>query len=207
MVAVERTQPLPAGRTPAFTPMGTVLAIAVIGIVVFLVGQVLVSEFPPVRAGSFSAVLGDVGPCSGIESDEGSSDCYVASFAEGREVGIGFTVRNDGPIGMTILAIEVIREGVSTPAVLEPRLIAEDEGFGLTEGVPFAPVDVPAGGELGIQFVGAFGDCETVAEQYVPGSGLSVSEAFMTVRWGIFTTEVQVPLTTALALSAPTSCP
>ena len=96
---------------------------------------------------------------------------------------------------------------MSTPAVLEPQLMDDDGLFGLGEGVPFQPVDVPARKEQGIQFVGAFGDCETVAEQYTPGSGLSVSEAFMTVQWGIFTTEVQVPLTTALALSAPTSCP
>ena len=154
-----------------------------------------------------SAVLGDTQLCNEYEAEEDPTPCYVAPFAEGREVGIGFSVRNDAPIGMTILKVEVIPEGVSTPAALEAQLTGEDMLFGLTEGVPFEPVDVPAGGEQGIQFVGPFGDCENVAEEWIPGSGLSVGQAFLTVRWGVFTTDVEVPLTTALALSAPTSCP
>ena len=156
-----------------------------------------------------SAVLGDVQACNieDIDVDADETACHVAPFAEGREVGIGFTVRNDAPVAMTVLSVEVIREGVSTPAALVPELTGEDMLFGLTEGVPFEPVEVPAGAEQGIQFVGPFGDCEAVAEQWAPGSGLVVSQAFMSVRWGVFTTEVEVPLKTALALSAPTSCP
>ena len=207
MVAAERAQPVAAGKTPAFTPMGTILGVAVIGIIVFVVGQAFVWTLPPVQAGSVSAVLGDTQLCNDLEADEDPTGCYIAPFAEGREVGIGFSVRNDAPIGMTILKADVIREGVSTPAALEAQLTGEDMLFGLTEGVPFEPFDVPAGGEKGIQFVGAFGDCESVAEEWLPGSGLVVSQAFLTVRWGVFTTEVEVPLATALALSAPTSCP
>ena len=39
MVAAERAQSVAPGRTPAFMPVGTVLAIAVIGIALFVVGQ------------------------------------------------------------------------------------------------------------------------------------------------------------------------
>ena len=106
------------------------------------------------------------------------------------------------------MAPKIIRDGVLSPAALEPQLLTDENlMFGLSEGVPFEPVEVPAGGELGIQFVGQFGDCETVAGDWLPGSGLVVGEAFITVRWGVFTTQVQVPAPTSLALEAPTSCP
>lgn len=208
MVAAERAQPVAAGRTPSFAPVGMVLAIGVIGIAVYVASWAWFSSFPPVEAGSVSAVLGDVQPCNieDVDIDADETACYVAPFAEGREVGVGFTIRNDAPFGMTIVKAEVIREGVLTPAVLEPQL-TDQTAFGLTEGVPFEPLDVPAGAEGAIQFVGTFGDCETVAEHYVPSSGLSVSQAFLTVRWGVISTEVVVPLTSALNLSAPTSCP
>jgi len=199
-----------AGRTPAFTLIGAVLALAVIGILVFTAGQGWVSAVHPIAAGSFSTVLGETVPCGTADFyiDDESTECYVAPFAEGHEVGIGFTVWNDAPIGMTILSAQVIRDGVLTPAALEPQLLrSEGYVFGLSEGVPFEPVEVPAGEEVGIQFVGAFGDCETAAENWSPGSGLIVGDAFMTVRWGVFTTEVQVPAPTALVLEAPMSCP
>ena len=191
---------------PAFTPIGTVLAIAVIGILVLAAGQAWASFVHPVQAGSGFAVLGDAVPCNDDAADP--TLCYRAPFAEGREVGLGLTVRNDAPIGMTILDIDIIRDGVLSPAALEPQLLtSENLMFGVTEGVPFERVEVPAGGELGIQFVGPFGDCETVARDWVPGSGLMVGEAFMTVRWGVFTTQAQVPAPMSLALEAPTSCP
>ena len=79
--------------------------------------------------------------------------------------------------------------------------------FGLNEGVPFEPIDVPAKWEQGIQFVGTYGDCETVAEDWLPGSGLVVGQAFAPVRGGVLTTDVEIPLPSSLALSAPTSCP
>jgi hypothetical protein len=170
----------------------------------------LVSRVHPVEAGSVYAVLGETVPCNpaDIDTADESTACSVAPFAEGREVGIGFTVQNDAPIGMTILSAQIIRDGVLTPAALEPQLLTGDGTmFGLSEGGPFEPVEVPAGAEVGIQFVGAFGNCETVAEDWSPGSGLVVGDAFMTVRWGVFTTQVQVPVPTSLALEAPMSCP
>lgn len=206
MVTAERAQALPARRTPAFTPMGAILGIAVIGIALFVVIQFIIRMFPPVGVGSVSAILGDAVPCAETDADDVPPDCYRADFAEGRAVGVGFTFRNSAPIGMTIVDIAAIREGVSTPAVLEPQLIGNDHLFGIGLGQPFAPVDVPAGEERGIQFVGTFGDCDAVAKDYVPDSGLSVSTAFMTVRWAIFQTDVEVPLTSALNLMAPNSC-
>ena len=132
----------------------------------------------------------------------------VAPFAEGREVGIGFTVRNDAPIGMTILDIDVIRDGVLTPAALEPQLLTdEDMMFGLSEGVPFEPVEVPAGGEHGYpvrrtvwglrdrgQGVGA--------RQRAGGRGRIHDGAL-----GRLHDSGEVPAPMSLALEAPTSCP
>jgi hypothetical protein len=108
---------------------------------------------------------------------------------------------------MTILDVQAIREGVLTPAVLEPQLTSEQVLFGLTEGRPFEQVVVPPGEELGIQFVGTFGDCETVAEDWLPSSGLSIGQAFLTVRWGVLTSEAEVSLMNSLNLEAPMSCP
>ena len=64
MVAAEHSQPVAAGRMPAFTPIGTVLAIAVIGILVLAAGQAWATFVHPVQAGSGFAVLGDAGPCN-----------------------------------------------------------------------------------------------------------------------------------------------
>ena len=101
----------------------------------------------------------------------------------------------------------VARSASGSTAALEPQLTTGELTFGLGEGIPFEPIEVAAGAEQGIQFVGTYGDCEAVARDYLPGSGLSVSQAFLTLRWAIFDVETTVPLSTALALRAPTGCP
>jgi len=194
-------------RAPSFTPVGAVLAAAIIGIAVALALQIGVEVWPPVHAGGTSAVLGEgAQPCA-AETEDVPPLCYAIPFEEGREVGVGMTVRNDAPIPMTILAAQVIRDGVKTPAILEPQLTTGDVEFGFPAGIGFEPIEVAPGAELPIQFVGTYGDCEAVARDYLPGSGLSVSQVFLTVRWAIFQTETTVPLTSSLALMAPNGCP
>jgi hypothetical protein len=207
MVAAERTQPVRTGRTPPLRLMGVITAVVIIGILAFIALQAWVSVRAPVHAGGFSAILGETEPCTDIVIGDDPSACSTVPFEEGREVGIGFTVVNDAPIAMTILDVEVIHDEVLTPAQLEPQLTGEETIFGLGEGVPFEPVEVPAGGERAIQFVGTYGDCESVARHYEPGGGLVVETAFLTVRWGMFQTDVEVPLMTALLLTTPDGCP
>ena len=194
-------------RGPAFTPIGVGLAIVLVAIVAAIGIQMLLSTWPPVSAGQSAAVVGEVTPCNEAEVDEdGASTCYAAPFQEGRDVGMGFSVRNDGLLPMTIVAVDVIRDGVLTPAQLEPYL-STTEGPSGPDIAPFQPVEVAPGSEQTIQFMGTFGNCETVARDYVPGSGLVLGQAFLTLRWAFFETQAEVPLPVSLALSAPTSCP
>ncbi|HEX5039619.1 MAG TPA: hypothetical protein VFW95_05745 [Candidatus Limnocylindria bacterium] len=211
MIAAQRTAATPSPRVPSFTPAAAVLAIVLIVGVALLGTQLALDAWPPVHVGATSAVLGEgAQPCSAVEADadETPTLCYLIPFEEGREVGVGMTIRNEAPIPMTIVAADVIRDGVRTPAALESQLITGDETtFGFPQGVPFEPVEVEPGAERGIQFIGTYGDCDTVARDYMPGSGLVVGEAFLTLRWAFFETHATVPLTSTVALTAPDSCP
>ena len=191
--------------------MTVLVGLLIIGLVVVaLVAWIRLS--PPVSQGSVVAWLGDAGPtpCDVADSDgEGSIECQEVPFAEGAGVGIGFTVRNTAFLPMTIVAVESLEAPFLTPAYLRPERV-EDEGgylFGLEAGRPFEPIEVAPGAEAALQLVGTYLDCETVAASHPPGSALIIDNARMTVRWAFAEADVVVPLSGALSMPGPISCP
>jgi hypothetical protein len=167
---------------------------------------------PPVSEGSVVAWLGDADPipCDAADPDgEGFIDCFEVPFAEGAGVGIGFTVRNTAPLPMTIVAVASLEAPFLTPAYLRPERIRDAGGFlfGLEAGRPFEPIEVAPNGEAALQLVGTYLACETAAASHPPGSSLVIDHARMTVRWAFVETDVLVPLSGALSMPGPLSCP
>jgi hypothetical protein len=164
------------------------------------------TTWPPIRRGSVTAVIGQAEACDPSEfgSDE-TVDCQRVPFKAGAPVGIGFTVRNDAPVAVTVVSVEPIGFELTGPAVLHPELI-DGYLFGADAGRPFEPVEVAPGAEQAIQLVGMFMDCRTVAANYVPGSSVVATGARMRIRWLLFESDVDIPLSLAVSIGVPEHC-
>jgi hypothetical protein len=127
-------------------------------------------------------------------------------FKAGAPVGIGFTVRNDAPVAVTVVSVEPIGFEEVGPAVLRPELIDVDYLFGADAGRPFEPVEVAPGAEQAIQLVGTFMDCRMVAANYVPGSSVVATDARLRIRWLLFEADVDIPLSLAVSMGVPEHC-
>jgi hypothetical protein len=191
---------------PLFIGLVIVVSLVAIGFMAW------VRWSPPVSQGSVVAWLGDDDPISCDPADYGdeeSSDCWEVPFVEGAGVGIGFTVRNTAVLPMTIVAVESLEAPFLTPAYLHPERVQDEGGylFGLDAGRPFEPIEVAPGAEAALQLAGTYLDCETVAASHPPGSALIIDHARMTLRWAFVETNVVVPLSGALSMPGPISCP
>ena len=157
----------------------------------------------PVTRGSFGATFGTTQPCDGASFGDPTVTCHAAPFVEGAPVGIGASIRNDGPIPMTVVAIGSFGRGHSTTAVLDPQLLAGESAFGFDAGLPFEPIVIEPGAERAVQLVGAFIGCEEAAATHMPGSAVVLTHLDVTVRWLIADQNVRLPLAEVLSLSAP----
>ena len=142
------------------------IAAAITGGLVF---QAWLMATAPVVHGSAHGTFGNTQPCdaASVVGDD-TVTCREALFAEGAPVGVGLTIRNDGPIPMTILAIDSFGRDIATTAILDPQLLADDTIFGVGEGKPFSPITIEPGAERPVQLVGAFIGCELAAAHYMP---------------------------------------
>jgi hypothetical protein len=161
---------------------------------------------PPIRQGSVTAVIGQAQACNPTEfgSDE-TVDCQSVPFKAGAPVGIGFTVRNDGPVAVTVVSVEPIGFELTGPAVLRPELI-DGYLFGADAGRAFEPVEVAPGAQQAIQLVGTFMDRRTVAANYFPGSSVVATDARLRIRWLLFEADVDIPLSLAVSMGVPEHC-
>ncbi len=69
-----------------------------------VIGQIAIWWIAPVARGSTSGSFGGDGDCrgeAGLDPDVVEA-CPIVTFQPGRSVGLLFTVRNDGPIPMTV---------------------------------------------------------------------------------------------------------
>jgi hypothetical protein len=185
-----------------------VIRAIVVAVAAFAVSWLWLSFLPPVQAGSVWAVIGEASGCPPVDigQDDETVSCHQVAFQEGAPVGIGFTVRNTGPLAVTIESVEPIGLEPTALAVLQPQLITTDYLFGADAGRPFDPVEVAPNREEAIQLVGTFVDCRTAASNYVPDSGTIATQVRMRVRWFLTEAHVTVPLSQALELMAPDSC-
>jgi hypothetical protein len=156
----------------------------------------------PLTHGSMSGVFGDTRPCAEPYGDE-TVTCNEAPFSAGAAVGVALTIRNDGPIPMTILAISSFGRDVRTTAILDPELLADGSTFGIGAGRPFEPITIDPAAEVPVQLVGTFVSCQEAAAHYMPGSAIIVTQLNLTVRWLYTEQQIVLPLREVLALDAP----
>ena len=158
----------------------------------------------PVVHGSSHGTFGTTRPCDSrsVVGDD-TVTCREALFAEGAPVGVALIIRNDGPIPMTILAIDSFGRDIATTAILDAQLLADETTFGVSEGKPFSPITIEPGAERPVQLVGAFIGCELAAAHYVPGSAVVLTQVELTVRWLVGEQQLRLPLREVLALRAP----
>ena len=158
----------------------------------------------PVVHGNAHGTLGNTRPCDPVSAvGDDTVTCREALFAEGAPVGVALTIRNDGPIPLTILAIDSFGRDIATTATLDPQLLADETTFGIGEGRRFSPITIEPGAERPVQLVGAFIGCELAAAHYMPGSAVVLTDLDLTIRWLVGEQRVQVPLREVLALRAP----
>ena len=179
-------------------------AVVAAAIIVGLVFQAWLMATAPVVHGSAYGTLGDTRPCdaTSVVGDDTVS-CREALFVEGAVVGVALTIRNDGPIPKTILAIDSFGRDIATTAVLDAQLLDDETTFGVGEGRPFSPITIEPGAERPVQLVGAFIGCELAAAHYMPGSAVVLTNMDLTVRWLVGEQQMQLPLREVLALRAP----
>jgi hypothetical protein len=190
-------------RAPHPSRWWLVAAVALAGaLIAGLAFQTWFVAVAPLTHGSMSGVLGDARACAEPYADE-TVTCYEAPFSAGAAVGVALTIRNDGPIPMTILAIGSFGRDISTTATLDAELLAEGSTFGIGAGRPFEPTTIEPGAELPVQLVGNFVGCREAAAHYMPGSAIIVTQLNLTVRWLYTEQQVVLPLREVLALDAP----
>jgi hypothetical protein len=130
--------------------------------------------------------------------------CAARSREPGARVAIGFSVRNDGPVPMTITEVESLGRGSDiTLATLDPALPPAGELFVVDGPQPFEPITVAPGGEATIQLEGAIRGCDAVAGHWLPGGGIVFDRVPLTVRWLVLSTKVDLFLPHAIEVQAP----
>jgi hypothetical protein len=139
--------------------------------------------------------------------------CNEVAFVPGSAVGLGFSVRNNGPVPLTIVAVKGLGSESAALAELNPVLPpAGGPGagtFALDGGRPFQPIDLAPGQDAAIQFVGQMRSCDAVRGHWSPGIGMRFESARLTIRVLAMSSEIEVPLQQALQINSPAAgtCP
>ena len=175
--------------------------------------QVSLVRGHPLGQGSISSSLGLGSSCSGFEPTATMARCNEVAFVPGSAVGLGFSVRNNGPVPLTIVAVKELGSESAALAGLNPVLPPAGGPGAVTfaiEGVrPFQPIDLAPGQDAAIQFVGRMRSCDAVRGHWSPGVGMRFDSARLTVRVMAMTSEIEVPLQQALQINSPAAgaCP
>ena len=139
--------------------------------------------------------------------------CNEVAFVPGSAVGLGFSVRNNGPVPLTIVAVKGLGSESAALAELNPVLPpAGGPGastFALEGARPFQTIDLAPGQDAAIEFVGRMRSCDAVRGHWSPGVGMRFDSARLTVRVLAMSSEIEVPLQQALQISSPATgaCP
>jgi hypothetical protein len=188
-----------------------------VGIVVLAVAgvsaQVSLVRDHPLGQGSSSSSLGLGSSCSGFKPTATMARCNEVAFVPGSAVGLGFSVRNNGPVPLTIVAVKGLGSESAALAELDPVLPPAGGPWDVTfafEGVrSFQPIDLAPGQDAAIQFVGQMRSCDAVRGYWSPGGGMRFESARLTVRVLAMSSEIEVPLQQALQINSPAAgaCP
>ena len=167
----------------------------------------------PLGQGSISSSLGLGSSCTGSKPTATMARCNEVAFVPGSAVGLGFSVRNNGPVPLTIVAVKGLGSESAALAELNPVLPpAGGPGastFALEGARPFQTIDLAPGQDAAIEFVGRMRSCDAVRGHWSPGVGMRFDSARLTVRVLAMSTEIEVPLQQALQVNSPAAgaCP
>ena len=180
----------------------SLLVLASLGALALVAGQVAIASIHPAGQGSFSAVNVVGGDACGDPVE--AFNCVVADYAPGKSAALAFSVRNNGPIGMTVEAVQPIGADLVPLVALYPALPANGHVVSWTDTRPFEPMEVAPGSEAIIVMAGAMSaDCATVGANWTAGSGLIIDHALLTVRWGLVGSEINLPFVSAMEVRIP----
>jgi len=119
-------------------------------------GLVWVVRAAPLEAGSYFF-------CGRYEVSDQGKTCLV-EYHEGRDFLWAFSIRNGGPVGVTITGVVAPEAKVLRPAELLMWPRNGVEAFDESAFAPFEPFDLPAGQERVLAYVSRFGRCEDAGE-------------------------------------------
>jgi hypothetical protein len=177
-------------------------------LVAVVAAQIVLLRAHPVAHGSTAWSSGASGKCPQFDP-ETTARCTVVTFAPGDSVGFGFSVRNTGPLLMTVMSVASIgSESPSMLAELHPVLAPVGAPLAIdplaTDNVrPFAPIDLAPGDEAMIYLVGHMRACDAVRGHWGPGTGVRFDLARITIRYLLASTVVEMPLRDVLQIDAP----
>jgi len=185
-------------------PIGIFVGLSALLVVGVLSAQVALLWAHPVAHGSTSWSFDPTTKCRQFETTDPSSRCSEVPFAPGGLVGTGFSVRNNGPLPLTIVSVASV--GTESPAMLaqlDPVLPPVGQMFLPDRSRPFAPIELAAGEEATIYLVGKIRGCDAVRGNWGAGTGVRFTVARITVRWLLLSTVVELPLRDQLQVDAP----
>ncbi len=181
---------------------GLLLILLTVSVLALVAGQVVIASIHPAGQGSFSAV--NVVGGDTCEDPVEAFDCVVSDYAPGKSAAMAFSIRNNGPIGMTVEAVQPIGADLVPLVALYPALPASGQLVSWTDTQPFEPIEVAAGGEAIILMTGSMSsDCETVGANWMVDGGLIIDHALLTVRWGLLGSEINLPFVSAMEVRIP----
>lgn len=154
----------------------------------------------PVTHGAASWAPISLGECREFEPTATMLGCSAATFAPGDPVGMGFSVRNTGPLPLTVVSVASFELVL---VEMHPILPPEGEMFAIEGMRPFEPITLGPGEEATIQLMGRIRDCDAVRDYWRPGGAMRFEAVRLTVRWLLMSTEVEIPLQQALQIDGP----
>jgi hypothetical protein len=184
------------------------LALLVVGVAAL---QIAMLRSAPVSHGSTSWTFDAAKKCKPLSAtDPTTVRCSEVAFAPGAAVGIGFSVRNDGPLPMTIVSVaDLGAESAITLAELHPVVSPAGVMPTIDGSRPFTSIDLAPGEQATIYLLGRMRACDAVRGYWGAGGGLQFDYARITARWLLLSTEVKVPLRDVLQIDSPADgqCP
>jgi hypothetical protein len=179
--------------------VATILLVALL----LVAGQLAIASIHPAGMGS----VGAVNIVGGETCDDGSagvSDCVVSDYAPGKAAALAFSIRNNGPITMTVDSVDPIGADLVPLVAFYPALPSDGQIISWTDTRPFTPIEIRAGEDAAILMIGFMSDdCETVAANWTADSGLIIDHALLTVRWGLVGSTVNLPFLSAMEVRIP----
>jgi len=167
--------------------------------------QIAMLRSAPISHGSTSWTFDAAKKCKPLgATDPTTVRCSEVAFSPGGPVGIGFSVRNDGLLPMTVVSVADL--GAESPITLA-ELHAVIAPAGVTPTIdgsrPFTSIDLAPGEQATIYFLGRMRACDAVRGYWRAGGGLQFDHARIAARWLLLSTEVKVPLREVLQIDSP----